>query len=349
MFTPLPYFHLKNRIMRSPTWEAVAEENGAVSQKLISIYSELASNDVALIIASHSFVVEDGRAGKGQIGIYSDELIDSHKALVDKIHSLDGKIGIQITHAGAFSLKNAKGPNDFTKEEIKQIEKSFCDAAIRANKAGYDIIMLHVGHAYLFSEFNSPIFNKRSDEYGGSIENRSRALFETVDMIRSALPNATLAVKMNVQDFAEGGMTLDESTYLVTELYKHGIVLFEASGGIESKNVIRCGKNGQTPYHAEGAKAWKEALQKLTSAEKPAYVACVGGIRSAKAANELIEKGCCDLISMARPFIAQPDIVKQWKENPDAIAYCKSCGGCFKPITIEEDFRCNLKHPVSKQ
>src|SRR5271157_2973117 len=178
---------LSNRFVRSATWEGMAAEDGSVTPKLIETLVELARGGVGLIITSHAYVLPEGQAAPWQLGIYKDELIDGLQEMTTAVHSFGVKIAMQISHAGNFAPKpligrppmvvsNYEGLSKSPREEmtidyILGLVVTFGDAARRAKAAGFDAVQIHSAHGYLLNQFLSPAFNRRTDEYGGAIEN----------------------------------------------------------------------------------------------------------------------------------------------------------------------------------
>ncbi len=170
---------LKNRFVRSATWEGMANEDGGVTEGLILLYEELARNEIGLIITGHTYIREDGKATPRQLGIYKDSLISGLKRLAKRVHSLGGKVILQLSHSGIFgrrSISKCKpvNPSRIAKMDIDTLIQDFSISATRAKEAGFDGVQLHAAHGYLISQFFSPIFNKRDDEYGGNLRNRAR-------------------------------------------------------------------------------------------------------------------------------------------------------------------------------
>ena len=194
---------LSNRFVRSATWEGLAGDNGSVTPRLIDTANELVQGDIGLIITGHAFVSPEGRAGKWQLGIYSDDLIPGLAEMTSSVHRLGGKIAAQLAHAGAHAAHHLSGlkpigpsvPSgssepacqEMTDHDIKAVVDAFAAAALRSKTAGFDAVQIHAAHGYLLSQFLSPYFNKRKDKYGGNIENRARLALEVVKAVRSAV------------------------------------------------------------------------------------------------------------------------------------------------------------------
>ena len=190
---------LPNRFVRSATWEGMAAADGSVSARLTEKMVELARGDVGLIISGYSFVRPEGRSTPGQLAVYDDRFVPGLKRMVDAVHAAGGRIAQQIVHGGASANRDLSGmgpvgPSDnggkcrpLRKDEMAGIAVAFAQAARRAKEAGFDAVQVHGAHGFLLSEFLSPAFNKRTDEYGGSLENRARLLVEVVQGVREVV------------------------------------------------------------------------------------------------------------------------------------------------------------------
>ena len=213
--------------------------------------------------------------------------------------------------------------------DIGEIVQAFGDAARRAQEAGFDGIQIHSAHSYLFSQFLSPAFNKRTDEYGGPVENRARALLEVLGKMRVVVgDDFPILVKLNGEDFIEGGLTLEDSLKVGVMLQENGMDAIEVSGGtlisgkfIPSRPGIKTEE--KEAYFRDAGKAFKEALI--------IPVILVGGNRSFPVAERLVEEGYADYISMSRPFIREPHLIKRWAAGDLRKAECLSDNQCFSP------------------
>jgi 2,4-dienoyl-CoA reductase-like NADH-dependent reductase (Old Yellow Enzyme family) len=219
-----------------------------------------------------------------------------------------------------------------TPKEIEQTIQSFVSAAARSQQAGFDGVQLHVAHGYLLSQFLSPYFNKRTDEYGGSVENRARIVLAILERTKVAL-GATfpVLVKMNSDDFIDGGLTVEEMLRISEMLESAGIDGIELSGGTmdaaSRHSPVRRGRlksDEQETYYREAARQYKERIG--------VPLLLVGGIRSYTVAEDLIQKGMADFISMSRPLIREPHLVARWKSGDREKSACRSCNLCYKPI-----------------
>ena len=346
---------LANRFVRSATWEGMAGEDGAPSQKFVYLMVRLAEGGVGLIITGHAYVSPEGRAGPWQLGIHRDDFIPDLQELTNAVHDAGGKIVIQIAHAGChanseLSGEEAIGPSvregekgplcrEISTEEIQRVVQSFGEAARRAFQAGFDGVQIHAAHGYLLSQFLSPFYNKRSDRYGGSLENRMRIVLDVFQKIREeAGLQFPILIKLNSEDFVEGGLTMDEMLQAAALLEKAGINAMELSGGTmySGKNVaVRRGKlknKEDEVYYLEAAKRYKANI------EVPLML--VGGIRSFDVAENLVNENIADYISLARPLIREPDLINRWKSGDTSRATCQSDNLCFKPGMRGEGIYC---------
>jgi len=340
---------LANRFVRSATWEGLADREGSVTPKLTKMMVELARNEVGLIITGYTFVSPEGQSSPGQLAIHDDRFVAGLWAMVEAVHKAGGKITLQIVHAGRFAdfaLTGLQpiGPSAVAKDgqttcramskpDIVNIVSAFTQAAVRARQAGFDAIQLHAAHGFLLSQFLSPALNQRTDEYGGTLENRARFLLEVVQSIRKATgPACPLLVKLNSEDFLEGGLTRDESVQVATMLETASVDAIEFSGGtvasLEKFSAVRPGKL-KTP---EDEVFYREAAQLYKTRVKIPLM-LVGGIRSYETANDLIRRGVADYISLGRPLICEPGLVKRWHNGDRRESECGSCNSCFAPAS----------------
>ena len=352
--TEINKMQLTNRFVRSATWEGMAAEDGSCTPKLMELMTRLAEGGVGMIITSHAYVRQDGQAGPWQLGIYKDEVINGLREITHAVQKHGSRTIVQLAHAGFFAngklsgqapmaLSQAEGfakslRREMTAEDIQGIVESFSQAARRAKEAGSDGVQIHAAHGYLLSQSLSPVFNKRSDAYGGSVENRARFLLEVLHGVRATVgPDFPVLIKMNCQDFLEGGLTLDDSLKIGTMLGEGGIDAIELSGGtfVSGKlNPSRVGIKSEEKeaYFREAAKLFKEKIN--------VPLILVGGNRSFELAEQLVDEGYADYISMSRPFIREPGLIKRWESGDLRKAECLSDNQCFGPAMAGEGIYC---------
>lgn len=349
---------LQNRLVRSATWEGMCEADGRPTDKLITCYRNLARGGVGLIISGYTFVRPDGKQLPGKMGIHTDDFSQEMESLTRAVHDEGGKICIQLVHAGGQTDSANAGrqplapsavqveqfpevPQELSKEGIAEIVSAFGDAARRAKTFGFDAIQLHGAHGYLINQFLSPLINRRSDEYGGSIENRCRFLTEVYRIVRQTVGrNYPVLIKLNSADFVDGGLVIKDAIYAAKILDSEGIDAIEVSGGTpasgdQSPARLKIEKPEQEAYNLALAKEIKEAVR--------CPVMVVGGFRSFDVAERAVAEGDADYISMARPFIREPDLARRWREGDRSPAKCISCNGCFKPGLKEGGIYCVIE------
>ncbi len=281
--TSINTMNLSNRFVRSATWEGMADKEGFCTPQLIKIMENLAKGDIGLIITGHAYVSREGQATPWQLGAYSRELIPSLNQMTDAVHKSEGKIILQLAHAGCYAAVNltgeeALGPSviennkkspicrEMTKDDIQRITDAFGKGAELAHKSGFDGIQIHAAHGYLLSQFLSPFYNKRRDQYGGSIECRSQIITEILQAVRSAVGDKfPVLIKINSEDFIEDGFSRDDMLQLSEALEKSGIDAIELSGGILNAgkyNPVRSGANSEEKevFYKDAAKRYKEKI-----------------------------------------------------------------------------------------
>lgn len=354
--TTLNGMTLKNRFVRSATFEAMADENGACKPELVNLLVELAKGDVGLIITGFTYVNRIGRSRLGQTGIYKDELIPPLTELTRAVHNEGGKIIMQIMHAGcnSYSIPEgdyALGPSpkkmpqgcvcrEMTKAEISETVADFVNAAIRVKKSGFDGVQLHGAHGYLLSQFLSPFYNKRTDEYGGSLENRARIVLECLRGVRSAVGgDYPVLIKINSDDYLDGGFNQEDMVRLAAMLETEGIDAIEISGGthLSPEEYLFSRKTGivseeKELYFAQAARLYREKIN--------VPLMLVGGIRSYSVAERVINEGLADYVSLCRPLIREPDLIQRWQSGGTRRAACISCNECFTPVRSGKGIYC---------
>ena len=345
---------LANRFVRSATWEGMAGDDGAVTALLIDLMARLAKGQVGLIISSHAYIQPEGQAGLKQLGVYKDGLIDGLRKMTQAVHDQNGRIVLQLAHAGYFANAKLSGKTplaaslvegisnsprtEMTREDIMDVIEAFGQGARRAKEAGFDGVQIHAAHGYLMNQFLSPLFNKRSDEYGGSAENRARALLEIIKKVRSVVgQHFPVLIKLNSQDFLEGGLSLEDSLQIAPLLQAAGLDALELSGGTFLSGPLSPSRAGITmeekeAYFGEAAKAFKKKLS--------IPLILVGGVRSLAVAERIVSQGIADYLAMSRPFIREPELIQRWQSGDQNRALCLSDNQCFGPAMAGEGIYC---------
>lgn len=355
--TSLKGLKLANRFVRSATYEGLAGDDGSVTPALVDLLTRLARGGVGLIISSHAYIKPEGQAGPRQLGVYADALVPGLRELTRAVHEAGGKIVMQLAHAGGFANPKLTGrtalapsapegfyktsPREMTLAEIQEMTEAFGLAAGRAKGAGFDGVQIHAAHGYLLSQFISPLLNQRLDDYGGTVENRYRALGQVVKMIRATVgPDFPVLIKLNSQDFLEGGLSLEDSLEIGIRLQEDGLDAIELSGGVLISKNLSPSRTGITTvekeaYFAEDARAFKKRVN--------LPLLLVGGVRSLAVAEKLIDQGVADYISMSRPFIREPELIQRWRSGDLRPATCLSDNQCFRTIMAVEGLYCAVE------
>ncbi len=316
----------RNRIGVSPMCQYISKDGFANDWHLVHLGSR-AVGGAGLVIVEASGVEARGRITPDDMGIYLDAHVEKLKQITDFISSYGAVAGIQIAHAGRKAstrnpwkggdrhnkqaLNDEEGgwevvgpspipfsdslrtPKELTVAEIKDITQKFADAAKRALNAGFKFLEVHAAHGYLLHSFYSPLSNVRTDEYGGSFENRIRFLLEVVEAVRKIWPeDLPLSVRLSASDWVEGGWTVDDSVELAKELKKRGVDIVDCSSG----NIRSGDRYNMHP-------GWQIPLADAVKNGAGIPTAAVGVITEAHQANEIIVSGKADMVLLAREMM----------------------------------------------
>jgi len=249
--TSLAGIKLKNRIIRSATYEGMADEKGFPNEKLKKLYINLAKGDVGAIITGNAAVQANGKASLFNMTmIDSDDKIPAYREITNAVHEYDTPIIMQIVHCGRQTRSKVTGlptvapsairdwyfiedkPKELSDEEINEIIENFVAAIIRAKQAGFDGVQVHLAHGYLLAEFLSSYMNRRKDKWGGSTENKYRIIGEIFRKAKEKTGDYPILVKMNTYDGRKNGMKIEESVRIAQMLEKSGCSAIEVSCGV---------------------------------------------------------------------------------------------------------------------
>ncbi len=349
---------LKNRLVRSATWEGMADSDGRSTIKLAEYAAGLAWGGVGLIITGYAFITPDGKQLPGQLGVCSDDLCRDLWLLAEAVHRQGGKICLQLVHCGGQTSSISAGrqplapsavkvdqypetPEELTEEGIKGLIAAFGHGARRAKECGFDAVQLHAAHGYLVNQFLSPLTNRRTDGWGGDIQGRSRFLLESYRSVRRAVgADFPVLVKLNGCDNLAGGLTVEDATCAAQALADEGVDAMEISSGTPASG-------GETPVRQHIDTPEREGYNLSLAGKIKQAVACpvmvVGGIRSFDVAVGIIQRGEADYIAMARPLIREPDLPLRWQRGDESPARCISCNGCFKPGLTQGGIKCVIE------
>jgi len=354
--TTINGLELSNRLVRSATWEGLADPDGSVNERVIDVHRELADGGVGLIITGYMAVRADGRQQTTQLLVDDDRLIPGLARIADAVHERGGKVVAQIVHCGGQATREATGadpiapsavaspgypevPREISPDEVNTLIASFAVAARRVKDAGFDGVQLHGAHGYLLAQFLSPVRNRRRGRWGGSLENRSRFTREVYAAVRSLVgPDWPVMIKLNANDFLEGSTSEEDSTYLAAALADAGIDAIEVSGGTGGS-----GKLGavRSKIESEADEAYFLPQAEAIRAAAPGVpIMLVGGVRSLQKMETVLGAGSADYFSMCRPLIREPALPLRWNNGDRSRAKCVSCSGCFGPARKGEGIRC---------
>ena len=360
LFQPAPIkkIQLKNRFIRSATYDGSAKLSGHVSERQIGLVTALAKGGVGLIIHAITYVHPSGQISPYMNSLAADEFIPGLKKLTEAAHKHGAKIAIQLFHGGRearyVKTKNqlplapsviADDPyykgnyREITKSEIEAVIEAFGEAAGRARQAGFDAVQLHGAHGYLPSEFLSPFTNRRQDEWGGNLENRLRLHREIYfAMRRNVGDDYPLLIKLGVEDGFAEGLALCEGMQASKMLAETGFDALEISSG------VRGNKYSGTEYRTKINKPGKEAYFRLWSREIKAQVdipvIAVGGFRTFGIMEEIVQNKEADFIALCRPLISEPALISQWEKDPEKKSRCISCNKCLETVHKGKPLHC---------
>jgi 2,4-dienoyl-CoA reductase-like NADH-dependent reductase (Old Yellow Enzyme family) len=291
---------LRNRIVMPPMQSGRASFEGEVTGKLINFYVRR-SAALGLPIVEHAYVSALGKIGPKQLGIYSDKLIAGFEKLAIGIHSVGAPAVVQISHAGAVANKKVIGDmpvgpcsRDKTrmleKSELYELAEDYALATERAVKAGFDGVELHGAHGYLLNQFFTPLLNKRSDKFGGSLENRMRFPLLVVEKVRKRLGDRLLLYRLGADDLSPMGVQLEEAVTFAQKLEQASVDIVDVSGGM-------CGSEPKQLQYINGYFIPQASVVKV-AIRVP--VIGVGRIKEAKFADQLVREGKVDLAAVGR-------------------------------------------------
>jgi 2,4-dienoyl-CoA reductase-like NADH-dependent reductase (Old Yellow Enzyme family) len=362
LFEPIKIknMELRNRFVRSATFDGCASESGQVSKKQIKIFDELADGGVGLIITGITSVHHSGQRFLSQNSIDSDDCIPGFKRLTARVHNRGAKIAVQLFHAGreGGGLKESKNKQaiapsfidhdphftgqyrTLTEDEIWEIIRAFGDAARRARAAEFDAVQLHGAHGYLLSQFLSPYSNRRDDNWGGSLEKRLRFHYEIYQTIRAKVgEDYPVLIKIGVQDGFSGGLELREGEVAAQHLARWGFDALEISSGLRGERFEDT--EFRTKINSLDREGYFRDWCKRIKRQVNVPIMIVGGLRTFELMEEVIQKGEADFISLSRPLIREPGIINVWKSGNHQRSPCISCNECLAVIRKGETLYCN--------
>ncbi|MCB6994686.1 NADH:flavin oxidoreductase [bacterium 210820-DFI.6.37] len=298
----------KNRLVYPPITIAKGSPDGLVTDESLNYYEEkMRGGSFSLCVVEHCYITRQGRASARQLSIADDTAIPGLAKLAEVIKRAGTMAVVQMNHAGSCTMEEVTGmklkgaspvrnprhggvPEEMTKQDIKEVVNAFGKAAERGVAAGYDGVEIHSAHSYLLNQFYSPLTNQRTDEYGGSLENRIRIHLEVIEAVRKAVgSDYPVFLRLGARDYAEGGNGTEAAVRAAKILEEAGVDVLDISGGM-------CGyvnPESQRPgYFGEESKAIRAAVK--------IPVITTGGIKEPQEAEALLREGAGDLIGVGR-------------------------------------------------
>lgn len=370
LFSPIRIgnIRLKNRIIAAPTSPSMITTEGHFTPEMIAYLEEKAKGGVSVVTYGEAIPHSaTGKSHNKQLQLDSFGVRQGLAESVRRIHNAGGLANIQLSHGGMYgglasvggdldTCKAAYGPSDMmmpagevkemTREMIYEIVESYGKAAKLCKDVGYDMIQVHAAHGWLFNQFLSPLFNHRTDEFGGSLENRARFLLLALDAVRKAAgPVFPIELRLNGDDFQEGGLTLAD--YIeVAKLVNDKVDLFNISCGNHEDPAMFC-RTHPNSFFPRGVNVYLAAEIKK-HVTKP--VACVGSLNDPEQMEKIIADGQADLVEIGRGLVADPYIAKKALEGSEEdITPCLRCYECFGATGQLEIIKCTVNPKQGQQ
>lgn len=359
---------LKNRIIAAPTSPSMITTEGLFTPEMAAYLEEKALGGCAVV--TYGEAIPHSKTGKSHNKQLQLDAFGVRQGLTEStrmIHNAGALANIQLSHGGMYGglasvggdigkTEKAYGPSEMDmpaghvyempKELIYEIIESYGKAAKLCKDVGYDMVQVHAAHGWLFNQFLSPIFNHRTDEFGGSIENRARFLSLTLDEVRKNLgPTVAIELRMNGDDFQEGGLTLSDYVE-IAKMVEDKVDMFNISCGNHEDPAMFC-RTHPNSFFPRGVNVYLAAeIKKHVS--KP--VACVGSLNDPAQMEEIIASGQADMVEIARALVADPYLPKKALEGrADDISPCLRCYECFGATGQLEMIKCTVNPTQGQQ
>lgn len=343
--------HARNRAVRAATAESLCTKQGRPTSELVERYRELACGGVGTIITGYAYVSEDGKPSEGALGLHDDGLVADLGVLCAAVHEQGACIVAQLVYGGSKGKLAVSGdvlgpspvehpathvvPRQAGPDDLARLRAAFASAAARAYQSGFDGVEVHVAHGYLLSQFLSSRFNLRDDEYGGSIENRTRFAAECVSAVRAAVPSGfPVLAKINSCDVRDdptgesGGLSERDSALAAGMLVDAGADCIDVSGDWHAFS----------PGEIEGEPFFGAFGRNLASS-LGADVIVTGGWRDLDTINRHLAEDGIAGVALCRPLVCEPSLIGRWEAGDIRRSQCRACGNCFKAPGVPCSFR----------
>lgn len=355
-----------NRLVMAPMTTRLASPAGFVTDRLIEYYAARAEGGVGLVTVELASPHPSGVHRGNEIGVHDDRFVDGLRRLTKRIHAGGSKAGIQIGHAGAHARPDVTGfravapstvshsvregdirtvhPRPLTLGEIRQMVDWYAAAAVRARDAEFDLVEVQGAHDYLIAQFLSPLDNHRTDDYGGSVENRARFALEVVRAMRAKVGDLSISFRISADEYADGGFTVEDAEIVVPMLVDAGVDLISVSAGSARSKGI--------PWLITTPMAYPRGLfVPLASRLKRASsvpVAVAGRLDTPDLAEQVVRDGSADLIVLGRALLADPDWVRKARDG-DRIRPCIACNTCVDHLRSGREVRCVVNPTIGEE
>ncbi|MFC1990899.1 FAD-dependent oxidoreductase [Chloroflexota bacterium] len=361
---------LKNRIIMAPMGTFSADEKGRPTERMIDYYVARADGGVGLIIVQFTAIMANARGGRYHLAIYDDSFISPLRELTQAVKSHGARIALQLAHHGAqlteggrlsgFGtgeqdvvapsavpyMKTGVTPRELSIPEIKELVEAFGEGARRAREAGFDAVEFHGAHGKLINQFLCPYYNRRTDEYGGSLQNRCRFACEILSLSRKKVgPDFPISFRMNAVDGFVGGVELEDALKQVPLFVEAGADVLHVSSGTTD------GAHWQfiSYYQPPGMLVpFAEAVKKVVTVP----VITVGRLGDPEVAERALQKGKADFVAMGRPLLADPELPNKAREGKlDEINRCINCNNCLASIWRSgfRRLRCTINPSLARE
>ncbi|MGN1306056.1 MAG: FAD-dependent oxidoreductase [Faecousia sp.] len=349
---------LKNRLVMPPMNTNYSDENGCLTPQMEAYYVRRAKGGVGLMVLEAVSVDPNSKNHGVQPMLYDEKFVPAWSNLIERIQSFGTKVSIEIAHFGSeATLAPRVSSSDRSRfsgvevkslsiEEIAEVQQQFVRTIANAKMAGVDAVTLHGAHGYLIAEFLSPIYNKRTDCYGGSLENRTRFLVELIQKAKQVVGDRfPIMVRYSVDEFAAGGRTVEESVEIAKILEKAGVAAIDLSAGIPNAYTFTNPPNG---LGDTSCLLVDKAAQVKAAVHIP--VICANTIRYPEEINRILGEGKVDLVALGRPLLADPDFPrKALAGRAEEIRPCLSCQHCFRTLDSGRSLRCAVNPETGRE
>ena len=368
LFTPkrIGGIEIRNRVVMPPMTTRLADVDGYVTAASVAYFRARAAGGVGLVTVEMASPERAGRHRARELGIYDDRFLPGLQRLTDAIHAAGAKASIQLGHAGGHTRVDICGeppiapsaiphfvfevtgktiiPVEMTRERIAQTVRSFIEAAQRARAAGFDCVELHVAHGYLLSQFLCPEENRRSDEYGGSLENRARISLDILQGIRAVLPELPVIFRLNADDFFPTGLTFPEGLQVAKWAAAAGAAAIHVTAGhyrsLPSAHMM-------TPPMTSPEGIFLDYAARI-KAEIAVPVIAVGRLGNPLVAMAAVDSGKTDFVALGRSLLADPDWVNKVARN-EPVRRCLACNTCVDEMRGGNQLSCLVNPTAARE